>query len=231
MYLSNHPADSNLQEHVPFLLLPPEVRNKVYRELLAPANTSGALYINETLVQPGLCRVSKQVRKEVLSIFYGENDFSLMTSVNPHLISSCLENGISVIRTATLVKILERLSAGGKAGVPGTSSLQHITKIAVWVDTYKELVIGKELVIILRDVPLEEGDLKDVVWHKKPYARIGGKEMDWKDSKRVKAAYRAAFSGIARSKYTYHKNHEVAEILCILARECPNATGNVSIYL
>lgn len=68
----NHLADDIYdQSDFPFLHLPPEIRNQIYRETL-----------HEDLVvqlliepQPGLLRTNKQIRNEALPIYYGENQF------------------------------------------------------------------------------------------------------------------------------------------------------------
>lgn len=59
-------------------MLPGEIRNAIYRELVTPEDPFGLF--NEIALfgaQPALSRVNKQIRAESLSIYYGENYFRL----------------------------------------------------------------------------------------------------------------------------------------------------------
>lgn len=67
------------QENFPFLKLPPEIRNMVYKLVtVAPAGTA----LNG-LASPVLAQVNRLMRKECLPIFYGENDFILSIRRGP----------------------------------------------------------------------------------------------------------------------------------------------------
>ncbi|KAK5015100.1 hypothetical protein LTR60_003035, partial [Cryomyces antarcticus] len=66
----------------PFLMLPAEIRNVIY--LLALVN-DGDIYVcsvdsfRAQVSQPALTRVSRQIRKECLPVFYGCNRFRILT--------------------------------------------------------------------------------------------------------------------------------------------------------
>lgn len=55
----------------PLLSLPPEIRNIIYREVLA----HGAIQMSAIVLEPPLLRVSRQIRDETMQIYYKENTF------------------------------------------------------------------------------------------------------------------------------------------------------------
>lgn len=57
-----------------FLLLPAEIRNKIYRNSLVEDPSANRIRV---LVQPPLLRTNKQIRSEALAMYYGENRFVL----------------------------------------------------------------------------------------------------------------------------------------------------------
>lgn len=59
-----------------FLLLPGEIRNMIYRNLLGPKfDHDKIISISLFKTQPAITRVNKQIRVESLSIYYAENRF------------------------------------------------------------------------------------------------------------------------------------------------------------
>lgn len=59
-----------------FLLLPGEIRNKIYRYLVGPKfDHDEIISLSLFRTQPAMTRVNKQIREESLSIYYGENRF------------------------------------------------------------------------------------------------------------------------------------------------------------
>lgn len=73
----------------PFLDLPPELRNEVYRQVLVVDYEEESLLDNGHIVigvhrpcvpEPALLAVNRQIRSETLSIFYGENVFRIAGS-------------------------------------------------------------------------------------------------------------------------------------------------------
>lgn len=71
------------QAVLPFLRLPPEIRNIIYKEILIQPGCGCArshpikplpLF---TLAQPPLTRVNRQIRQECLPVYYGSNTFSV----------------------------------------------------------------------------------------------------------------------------------------------------------
>ncbi|KAK3384707.1 hypothetical protein B0T24DRAFT_674445 [Lasiosphaeria ovina] len=70
-----------------FLVLPPEIRNKIYRLLLCHPTTLGNQWsVSPVPLSAQLLRTCRQVRAEGLSILYGENTFNIMISntYGPH---------------------------------------------------------------------------------------------------------------------------------------------------
>lgn len=59
------------------MTFPPEIRNKIYREVLVPALDDDNHGHVISLAQPGLTRTSRQIRNETLPIFYGQNHFTI----------------------------------------------------------------------------------------------------------------------------------------------------------
>ncbi len=53
--------------------LPPELRVEIYRHVLT--GHLNTIRLNSRFKEPGLLKVSKQIRDEALAIFYGENTF------------------------------------------------------------------------------------------------------------------------------------------------------------
>lgn len=79
-FTHNHAgADEAPRKTFPFLALPPEVRNKIYRDV-ALHNDHYVVFLPYTLTfdmmeplwQPPITRVNRQIRNECLSIMYGE---------------------------------------------------------------------------------------------------------------------------------------------------------------
>lgn len=59
------------------MTFPPEIRNKIYHEVLVPALDDDNHGHVISLAQPGLTRTSRQIRNETLPIFYGQNHFAI----------------------------------------------------------------------------------------------------------------------------------------------------------
>ncbi|KAI2616065.1 hypothetical protein GGR54DRAFT_248305 [Hypoxylon sp. NC1633] len=72
-----------LRETFPFLQLPPELRNEIYRLMPVdnPQITSMSSYCMKSLVPPSLARVNKQIRSECLPVFYSQNSFSIHAAI------------------------------------------------------------------------------------------------------------------------------------------------------
>lgn len=61
-----------LQKPFPFLNLPPDIRNTIYRHTLVHPDAT------DMASQPALTRLNQQIRTECLPIYNGENRFSFL---------------------------------------------------------------------------------------------------------------------------------------------------------
>ena len=61
-----------------FLELPGEIRNRIYRHLLVQ-DTLLVVDEEDGITEPALLRASSQIRREAITIFYGENTFGIPT--------------------------------------------------------------------------------------------------------------------------------------------------------
>lgn len=102
----------------PFLHLPAEIRNKIYRYLLVEDPSTGRI---RSLAQPPLTRTNKQVRSEALPIYYGENKFLLRSSRTP-IATTDPEEWPNFVR-------MFRMFKAGRIGGRGTGSLRFIRNI------------------------------------------------------------------------------------------------------
>lgn len=78
---------------MPFLDLPAEIRNVIY-ELVCPLHGVATTFLGRSscLIPPPLAKTSRQVRSEVLPIFYGKNVFRIpMNVAHRELSYRCLE--------------------------------------------------------------------------------------------------------------------------------------------
>lgn len=69
---------TNRTQHSHLLDLPPELRNRIYREVLL--KTDSIQVTGQGYERPSLLTTCRQIRSEGLSIFYHENSFSILMS-------------------------------------------------------------------------------------------------------------------------------------------------------
>ncbi|KAL1865516.1 hypothetical protein Daus18300_007161 [Diaporthe australafricana] len=106
-----------------FLALPPEIRNKIYTMVIAntpgiPQNTDRA--IGEfSLCQPALAQVNRQLRHEILPMWYSEKSFG--TRIYPKMLSEAAQ---------VWQGFLDRFNAH-TTGADGSSYLSRIQRLEV----------------------------------------------------------------------------------------------------
>ncbi|KAJ0116597.1 hypothetical protein J7T55_009747 [Diaporthe amygdali] len=106
-------GDKSPEKCFPFLLLPAEMRNKIYRYSLVQSKLSGSIC---GFVQPPLTRTNKQIRSEALPIYYGENAFYLRI---PYPSPNSRQHW------ADFIRMFRVFSAGGPEG-RGSGSLRFV---------------------------------------------------------------------------------------------------------
>lgn len=125
-FLSNQPSSpgrswltrsQDTSKHFPFLLLPAEIRNKIYRYALVEDSSADRI---KGLAQPPLTRTNKQIRSEALPIYYGQNRFRLDIPAPSH--DEHPDDWPNFIR-------MFRAFKGGRSGGRGTGSLRFICDI------------------------------------------------------------------------------------------------------
>ncbi|KAK5006688.1 hypothetical protein LTR39_005595, partial [Cryomyces antarcticus] len=83
-------AHAERAKHVfPFLKLPGELRNQIYRFALVHHRVISVISKWEELAQPPLTRVCRQIRNESLPVFYGGNRFRLYRDRCPEYVFIC----------------------------------------------------------------------------------------------------------------------------------------------
>lgn len=114
------------QVFLPFLRLPAEIRNMIYKEILiqpgcgcARSHPTRPLPLC-TLAQPPLTRVNRQIREECLPVYYGSNTFSVF--VRPRKV---YRNGVT---ERALARFFDSFSLSRNA-VPRESGLRLIRNI------------------------------------------------------------------------------------------------------
>lgn len=100
-----------------FLLLPAEIRNKIYRYSLVEAPSADRI---EGLAQPPLTCTNVQIRSEALPIYYGENRFQLNIPAPPW--TSEEDDWPDFIK-------MFRVFKAGRSGDRGTGSLRFIQNV------------------------------------------------------------------------------------------------------
>lgn len=106
------------EERSPFILLPAEIRNKIYRYSLVEDPSADRI---RGLVQPPLTRTNNQIRSEALPIYYGENRFYLIIPASMH-------NNRHPDDWPNFIRMFRVFKAGRTDG-RGTGSLRFIRNI------------------------------------------------------------------------------------------------------
>lgn len=210
--------------------MPPEVRNKIYRESLVSQSTLPQDLTDydstATLSQPALTLVNRQVRAEALPIYYGENIILQMC------VTTLWGN-----RTCFSRKIVDAFT-GVPSSLPGSSSMGYITNLhlELWYNVLKSP--------IQMEVQMRSGELiagATTSWPEwRNTVRVGTTDLDWTDADAVRVACNKAADDLLaeldddeyRSTLAPVKGlaHEKAlNAVCVLASACPQLTRSVFI--
>lgn len=183
---------NSLQDCLSFFTLPPEVRNKIYREYFDLISWT-RFGDGRSIFQPALTIVSKQVRVEALPIFYGENLFFLAV----HSDSSKQWTG-SVHKTISAF-------VGDSDNSPGSSSLRYLKNLNLMLHAGRQVIPPVEIKIEMTSDVLSQGtgyaghdeydpdeDADDELLFRRDRlrsrVRVGSTNLDWTDHEAVRAA-------------------------------------------
>ncbi|KAK2609420.1 hypothetical protein N8I77_002917 [Diaporthe amygdali] len=208
--------------------MPPEVRNKIYRESLVSQSTLPQdlddYDSTATLSQPALTLANRQVRAEALPVYYGEN-----------IILQKYVTNLSKNWTCFAREIIDAFT-GVPSSLPGSSSLGHITNL------YLELSLSE--FIFQMEVQMSSGELiadTTTSWPEwRNMVRVGTADLDWTDADAVRAACNQATVDLVANlddelyrifmvpmNGTVHQN--TLNAVCVLASACPHLTRSVFI--
>lgn len=192
--------------------LPPELRVEVYRLALAK---QGSKY---TLRPPALAQVCKQIRAEVLPIYYGENAFYIDMDID--VIG--YKKGLFPFREnddSQLNKFLDMCST-----IVSSGCLQFIANLDV---NYREPVFEDMSNYLLGFEFTCDSDVST------QDARIGDDSLDWDDSEAVTEAFDAALRRSADYYDAELRQHvpvaNVIKVLFALAKHCHRANHHVTL--
>lgn len=171
-------------------------------------------YVVESLRQPALTRVSKQIRDETLPIFYGENEFVVD-------VPGAIGRWNHTDDWHTFPQMFECFDQ--------SASLQHVVEITVH---YHEPVPDDMCAYQFgfRAHNPEHCDSKLLLL---PNERIGDNDLDWNDKTAVKKAVRKTLTSTWHDLDRLQKHvpiHRVVNALCITAKKCPEAFKWVEVY-
>lgn len=173
-----------------------------------------------TLQQPALCRVNKQTRAEALPIFYGENEFIIS-------LPKTMMAPLRIDTWADFSKMLDVFAQGGCSGV-GTSSLQHLTHLIVNYSDQVNENYPAFLLVFSGGYNLTAEECLNV------QGRIGDDDLDWEDEAAIEKAFDRTLRANCR-KYKELKaqwpTQGVVDAICKVAKECPQATDWVELWL
>jgi hypothetical protein len=195
--------------------LPPELRVEVYRLALVK---QGAEYerLKYTLRPPPLAQVCKQVRAEVLPVYYGENAFHIDMDID--VIG--YEEDMYPFREdddSQLNKFLDMCST-----IVSTGCLQFITNLEV---NYSEPVFEDMSNYLLGLEFTRDSD------NSTPRGRIGDDNLDWDDSEAVTEAFNATLKRSAGYYDAELREHvpvaNIIKVLFALATHCQRANHYV----
>lgn len=224
----------------PFLFLPPELRNRIYREVLLIENglkgyhhhtmkrENMSIYIEGASLyfQPPLTRTSRQIRAETLAIYYGENEIwasllDLKTRNNEQ--TPC---GAAVNLAAKLADNL-RLSSVVRI-IFCEVHLLFLAPAEKHRATQREII--RHSFFQRRE---QYGTRCLVSGHMMQAARIGDDQTDWSNKSAVELALREALPKGGH----YHNPDDACpwlscllDVLWALSREVPNATKCLYYY-
>lgn len=200
--------------------LPPEIRILIYRLAVVQKSNSNWGSDCYTLVPPAIARVSKQIRTEVLPIFYGENSFDISMDID---VLEYDENDVPIKQkdNTKLEEFLRMCSCmAGTGGLGYIKSLTLRYSEPVWEDMYNYL-FGFDL------IGTGEGQRKR--------DRVGDDDLDWSDRQEVIAAVmtclkRVVEKGELRELRAHVPISGIIRVLFALGKHCHSANKYVELW-
>ncbi|KUL89208.1 hypothetical protein ZTR_03619 [Talaromyces verruculosus] len=213
-------VEKNVQKPFRFMNLPPEIRVIIYR--LAVVNQSKSCWVSDyyTLVPPAIAQVSKQIRTEVLPVFYGENSFRIDMDID---VLEYDEYGAPVKQDddTKLEDFLQMCSCMADTGGLGyIKSLTLSYSEPVWEDMSNYL-FGFDL------VGTDKGKRKP--------GRVGDNDLDWTDKREVVKAVMTCVQQTVGKEYlrelrTHVPVSNIIRVLFSLASHCHYANRYVEFW-
>lgn len=164
-----------------FLLLPGEIRNTIYRDLLGPRfNRDGIISISLFRTQPAITRVNKQIRAESLSIYYAENRFRMQVYIE----NTPSYYGLRNIDFVEFCDSIKRFAPAQAQRASIQNSLRHIRdfEAKLFIETYTDAIR------VARFEKKPDGHFRsETCFWDRPWGRLGGDDTDWADRTSVDA--------------------------------------------
>jgi hypothetical protein len=198
--------------------LPPEIRISIYRSAVVQKSKSHWPSDYYTLVPPAIAQVSRQIRTEVLPIFYGENSFRIAMDID---VLEYDEYPIKQDDGTQLQEFLRMCSCMADAGGLGyIRSLTLSYSEPVWEDMSNYL-FGFDL------IGTSEGKTKR--------DRVGDNDLDWSDRQEVITAVmtclqKAVPKGYLRDLNAHLPVSNIIRVLFALAKHCHYANRYVELW-
>lgn len=199
--------------------LPPEIRIIIYRLVVVQGVNFQGVPTCFMLVPPAIAKVSKQIRTEVLPIFYGVNSFDIDMDIDIVEYDE-YEEPIVQDDNTKLEDFLRMCSCmADTGGLRFIKSLNLRYSEPVWEDMSNYL-FGFGI-----------GDNKE----KSERNRVGNSDLDWSDEDEVKKAVIACLEKAVdkhrRQELTAHVPVlEIIQVLSTLAKDCHSANHYVELW-
>ncbi|ROV97253.1 hypothetical protein VSDG_04773 [Cytospora chrysosperma] len=209
--------------HLPFLKLPPEVRNMIYQLILVDIGHERRPFRPRlpSFRQPALTQVNRQIRTETLSMFYTYNMFTLRVPSPDH--SPDLDHSREEQQWMRFVRGLKLFSTCGYLPI-----VSHLTIEYLDHDAYKDqdsatFGTGRGMVMMIeffRTGPKEPDyeetarkmgmsvDRVKLYWQLNMGVRVGNDETEWDDCDAVDKALATAIDDFTRT--LRHRDHRRA---------------------
>lgn len=167
-------ALSYSKTHSRLLNLPPEIRDLIFEFALTSSKPMVAFRLDdyqrqsyEEAVQPALTKVSGQVRKESLPIFYDCNDVVLHTELSKtadtHRWLRCIEHRLPMLNRVSLwVRYVTLTNEVSPSNGAISISMQRTKPDGVWIvdDDWKWITVTRKPAVAHRDAKFLVGELR-----------------------------------------------------------------------
>ncbi|ROV92232.1 hypothetical protein VPNG_09655 [Cytospora leucostoma] len=205
-------ADDGCEEKpFPFLSLPVELRNKIYRVYLDDDDDDLYGLYELRKPRPALLHVNKQLRAETLPIYFGGGPWCLsIAGIDDHPED-----------WGAFIKMKEGFTTG-PTGQPGASSLSYITRLQVTYDYYHGCPVGFQMD--------NNGSFDD---YDEDYADLQcSHDLDWTDMGAVQDALAATVTKAGEAMEIGDigkQSAELGQLLWFFGKECPRAAKHTRI--